>query len=239
MHDDWRHAFYIGILPLLLGVLALFILSESGSWKETKASNTPTRSPEFFPSLVKGSAIFGSMLIGLWGIFSWVASWVQDFFPVGEVNGRDGIAMMLLGAGGITGGFISGWISDSLGVRRSMMICFSGCLVMSFLLFGMNSTFSNIIFAELALLALFFGISQGLLSIYIPQLFPYQIRGTYTGICFNVGRIVTTFAVFFVAVIKDAAGSYSNALLLFSGIFIIGFIAVYFTNTENASYKSS
>jgi MFS family permease len=153
------------------------------------------------------------------------------------LNGADGqsergITMLLLGAGGLTGGFLSGWISNGLGVRRAMLFCFSGCLLMSVLLFGMNKTFSPVIYAELGLLSLFFGISQGLLSIYIPQLFPYHIRGTYTGICFNIGRIVTTIAVFFVGVLVTSLGGYSNALLTFAGIFVIGFVAVYMTKEQ-------
>ena len=139
------------------------------------------------------------------------------------------MAMMLLGAGGLTGGFISGWVSNSLGVRKAMMLCFAGCIVMSALLFGMNTSFSKVVYVELALLSLFFGISQGLLSIYIPQLFPVHIRGTYTGICFNIGRIVTAIAILFVGILVTALGGYSNTLLTFAAIFVAGFIAVLLT----------
>src|SRR5690606_9991221 len=97
------------------------------------------------------------------------------------------------------------------------------------LLFGLNQEFSSIIYVELAVLSLFFGISQGLLSIYIPQLFPFPIRGTATGFCFNVGRIVTTASVFFVGVFVTTFGGYGNTLLAFAGIFVVGIITVYFT----------
>ncbi len=113
-----------------------------------------------------------------------------------------------------------------------MLLCFTGCIVMSFLLFGLNSSFSPVIYPELALLSLFFGISQGLLSIYIPQLFPYHIRGTYTGICFNVGRIFTTMAIFFVGVLVTTFGGYGNTLLIFAGIFLFGFAAIYLTKDQ-------
>jgi len=140
--------------------------------------------------------------------------------------------MMLLGVGGLTGGFISGWVSNAIGVRKAMMTCFTGCIVISFFLFGMNSTFSAVIYFETAILALFFGISQGLLSIYIPQLFPFHIRGASTGFCFNIGRPVTAVAVFFVGALVTTLGGYSNALLTFAGIFIIGFITVYLTKDK-------
>ncbi len=232
--SDWRSAFFIGIPPLLLGIIALWALMESDNWKTAKTSSVTqvTGDSASASNLVKGSLIFGSMLIGLWGMFSWIPSWVQSLVTNGNGQAEIGMAMMLLGAGGLSGGFLSGWISNGLGVRRAMMLCFSGAVIMSLLLFGTNSVISIAVYIELALLSLFFGISQGLLSIYIPQLFPYQIRGTYTGICFNIGRIVTTAAVFFVGVLVIALGGYSNALLSFAGIFIIGFVTVYLTKDK-------
>ncbi len=230
---EWYQAFLIGFLPLTLAVCCIFILKESEDWRESRNKHEREKiraTPEDRSRLIKGSIIFGSMLIGLWGMFSWIPTWVQSLLIDSDGQTERGIAMMLLGAGGLTGGFISGWVSNSLGVRRSMMLCFSGCIMMSLLLFGLNKTFSPVIYFELALLSLFFGISQGLLSIYIPQLFPVRIRGTYTGICFNIGRIVTAIAIFFVGVMVSALGGYSNALLTFTGIFVAGFITVFFTN---------
>ena len=76
------------------------------------------------------------------------------------------------------------------------------------------------------MLALFFGASQGVLSVYIPLLFPVSIRATATGFCFNVGRLFTAFAVLFVGVLESALGGYSNALFYFSLVFVIGLITV-------------
>jgi MFS family permease len=234
--NDWREAFLAGALPIAIAVASLWILTESSQWKSARTKNgkhNNSANPGDNAKLIKGAIIFGSMLIGLWGMFSWIPTWVQSLLSHGDGQTERGIAMMLLGAGGLTGGFISGWVSNALGVRKAMMFCFTGCIVMSLLLFGMNASFSRIIYVELALLSLFFGISQGLLSIYIPQLFPVHIRGTYTGICFNIGRIVTAIAVFFVGVLVSSLGGYSNALLTFSIIFIAGFITISLTKDQN------
>jgi MFS family permease len=228
--SDWRNAFVIGLLPFALSIIALFILKESEHWKNSlQMEKAEKATDDDRANLVKGSIIFGSMLIGLWGMFSWIPTWVQSLLGTTGGQNERGIAMMLLGAGGLTGGFSSGWISNALGVRRAMMFCFTGCLVVSALLFGLNSTFSNVIYAELAFLSFFFGISQGLLSIYIPQLFPVHIRGTFTGICFNIGRIVTAVAIFFVGFLVTFFNGYSNTLLAFAGIFLIGFLTMVFS----------
>jgi MFS family permease len=241
MVNDWRTAFYVGTLPIFLAWLSIWILKESENWRDSRANTTLPNSQQSIrerTNLIKGTIIFGSMLIGLWGMFSWIPTWVQSLMSGSTGQNERGITMMLLGAGGLAGGFISGWVSNALGVRRAMMLCFAGCIVMSFLLFGTNTTFSRIIYTELALLSMFFGISQGLLSIYIPQLFPFHIRGTYTGICFNIGRIVTAIAVFFVGVLVTSLGGYSNTLLTFAGIFVIGFVTIYFTKKDQTNNPS-
>lgn len=231
--NSWRGAFLIGILPIVLGVVSLFVLKESEHWKKTEVRSTPAKaSAQDRENLLKGSIIFGSMLIGLWGMFSWIPTWVQSLLTGSDGQAERGIAMMLLGAGGLTGGFISGWVCNILGVRRAMMLCFTGCIVLSGVLFGSNRSFSPVIYGELAFLSLFFGISQGLLSIYIPQLFPVHIRGTFTGICFNIGRIVTAIAIFFVGVLVTVLNGYSNSLLAFAGIFLLGFFTMFFSKDK-------
>ena len=131
-----------------------------------------------------------------------------------------------MGMGGLTGGFISGWVVNLLGLRRSLILSFIVCSVVSFVLFKTNTTFSGIIYIEIAVLALFFGISQGVLSLYIPLLFPTAIRASATGFCFNIGRLFTGAAVLGVGVLETVLGGYSNALFIFSLVFVIGLVAM-------------
>ena len=86
---------------------------------------------------------------------------------------------------------------------------------------------------ETALLALFFGISQGVLACYIPQLFSTGVRAAATGFCFNIGRIFTGTAVLFVGILVSALGGYGNAIYIFSLVFVLGLIGViFFRNIE-------
>jgi len=110
-----------------------------------------------------------------------------------------------------------------------MLLCFSVCAGLSFLLFKTNSTFSSAIYVEIAVLSLFFGISQGVLSVYIPGLFPVVIRGTATGFCFNTGRLVTATAVLFVGILVTALGGYGNSLFIFSLVFVVGLVTTFFS----------
>ena len=235
--SNWRQGFMMGILPLAVGFLSLVVLKESTKWKnahnQTKDDQPKETIRAHRADVVNGAIIFGSMLIGLWAIFSWIPTWVQTLLTASDGQRERGLSMMLLGAGGLTGGFFSGWVSNALGTRKAMLVCFSGCFIISFLLFKLNTSFTNITIIEIASLSFMFGISQGLLSVYIPLLFPVSIRATATGLCFNAGRFFTAAAVFFVGALVTTLGGYGNSLFAFSWVFLIGLSFLLFSKTKN------
>lgn len=239
---SWREGFNVGYLPLALTLLSIWLLRESPSWDANQQTSLLKEKPAGMFSathlrdLLTGSLIFGSMLIGLWAIFSWIPTWIQTLVVSGDAQKERGLSMMMLGMGGLAGGFLSGWLMNATGVRKSLLLCFAACSVLSFVLFKTNPVFSSLIYVEILLMALFFGASQGVLSVYIPQLFPVGIRGTATGFCFNVGRIVTATAVLFVGVLVTELGGYGNSLFIFSFVFIIGLLTLLFTQPKTAEH---
>ena len=232
LFTNWRQAFWLGLIPVFVAVLIHFFLPESAAW-QNGATATKKHQPRIFDldnrrNLIVGSVIFGSVLIGLWGIFSWLPTWVQSLLPAGQDGQQErGFTMMLLGVGGVVGGVISGFLIKAIGNRKTLIITFLGCTIASCLLFTTNHTFSQKIYLELAFLSLFFGISQGTLSSYIPALFPASIRATAAGFCFNVGRFFTATAVFFVGTMVALLGGFGRALLVFSVLFLVAFITTY------------
>lgn len=229
--SSWRQGFLVGLLPIGLALLGAWLLEEGPSHTQRFEGRKGSRIADLFSSahrrdLLIGSLVFGTMLIGLWAVFSWLPTWVQSLLPGSDAQKERGLSMMLMGAGGLTGGFVSGWFAKATGVRRAMIVCFAVCALVSFLLFKTNRVFNGIVYAEIAVLAFFFGISQGVLSLYIPLLFPTALRATATGFCFNVGRLFTGTAVLFVGVLVASLGGYGNAIFLFSLVFVLGLVAV-------------
>jgi MFS family permease len=240
--EDWRTAFWVGIVPLLLGVIAYFFLPESEKWKAGKHTsgqifNVQVFSPQHRRNLLIGSVVFGTMLIGLWAVFSWTPTWVQNISK-GNAQQQRGLAMMILAAGGIGGSFFSGWIVNFIGLRKTMLLCFAACFIMTFLVFKLSSTVSTLTLVELTILAFFFGISQGALSVYIPSLFAVNICASATGFCFNVGRLFTGTVVFFIGSLVSLMRGYGNAVFIFSATFVIGFIVAFFGKEKNISVVS-
>ena len=237
--SSWRQGFLVGIIPVGIATLAVFLLKESKKWKYNRdeiTEQTKKKAHIFEPvhrtDLVIGSLIFGTMLIGLWAIFSWIPTWIQQLITTGDAQKERGISMMMLGMGGLVGGFLSGWLTNAIGLKKSMILCFAVCTLLSFVLFKTNNSFSSIIYVEIAVMALFFGASQGVLSVYIPNLFPVDIRATATGFCFNIGRLFTATAVLFIGVLVTELGGYGNALFIFSSVFVIGLIVTLFSKDK-------
>ena len=82
-------------------------------------------------------------------------------------------------------------------------------------------------------MAFFFGISQGVLATYIPQLFPTVIRAFATGFCYNIGRLFTASVVFFIGALVDFLGGYGNAIFIFSFISNFKYFFIYLTDDSN------
>ncbi|MCA0237286.1 MAG: MFS transporter [Bacteroidetes bacterium] len=235
--SHWRQAFLLGFIPLGLGAVILFFLPESKVWQTTKEMPVQERSiwpllaaPAYRRNLVLGSIVYGAVLIGLWGLFSWIPTWVQELVK-GATDGQKerGFSMMLLGLGGIGGGLFSGILMQKWGSRTTLLVTFTGLIGMCALLFLTNKGFSPLIYVEMAVLAMFFGISQGALSGYVPALFPAEIRATATGVCFNICRFFTATAVFFVGTLVEVLGGFGNALLTFAWAFVIALFAAWYS----------
>jgi MFS family permease len=236
----WRQGFLSGIVPLAIGLISLPLLQESDHWKQNQQQPRSQREAvnlkSYYLQLIMGSIIFGTMLIGLWAVFSWVPTWVQSILLHSDGQKERGMSMMILGGGAILGGVVSGWIINIMGFRKAMLLCFGGCFALSLVVFKFNTSYSETMLWELGLLAIFFGISQGVLSGYLPQLFPVLMRATATGLCFNTGRVFTSAAVFFVGSWVTALGGYGNSIFLFSWVFLIGFIAVLLSKEKQVLY---
>jgi MFS family permease len=227
---QWRLAFLTGVIPVVVAGTSRFWgkrMEITGHRERQADTGLSFLAGPYRKNLITGSVIFGAMLIGMWAIFSWLPTWVQSLSGLADAQHERGMSMMLMGAGGLTGGFVSGWVVHAFGLRRTMLACFSICFTMSFILFKLNGAWNGFAYAEIALMAVFFGISQGALSVYIPELFPAAVGGAATGFCFNVGRLFTGTAVFFVGALVGWLGGYGNTLFIFSFIFLIGLLATW------------
>ncbi|MFZ1678036.1 MAG: MFS transporter [Saprospiraceae bacterium] len=232
--SDWKTAFVIGLLPILLIPPTMIFVKETLIQPAEDETIKNISFGEYKHSLISGILIYGTMLIGLWSAFAWLPTWVDTLFgnSYSDVQTQRGMAVTLLGLGGLIGGVISGWIAKQFGSRQIQGVCFILCFILSFLLFKMTKSYSDLVLIGSGMLGFIFGVSQGVLNILIPGLFPLQLRSSATGLCFHVGRAFTAIAVFFTGALAIWLGGYGNAIFIFSGVYVIGWIALLFMKKE-------
>ncbi len=233
--SDWKTAFMIGLLPIILILPSMIFVRETLIPRSADKGIKNISLGEYKNSLVSGIIIYGTMLIGLWSAFAWLPTWVDTLFGNNSAAGQTqrGMAVTYLGLGGLIGGIISGWIAERFGTRRIQGVCFILCFILSFLLFKITKSYSDLVLIGSGMLGFIFGISQGVLNILIPGLFPLQLRSSATGLCFHVGRAFTAIAVFFTGALAIWLGGYGNAIFVFSGVYLMGLIALLFMKKEN------
>ena len=239
---DWRSAFLIGAGSALLIIPAWIWVKETykDDAPEIFAEKPAAASHDHKRNLALGIIVYGTMLIGLWSAFAWLPSWVENFVANDKEDlSKIGMAVTLLGVGGMAGSIVSGWLAKAFSSKLVQAICFVVCFILSWWMFKTIHNMSDAVYVGSGLLGLFFGISQGVLNILIPELFPTHLRSSYTGLCFHTGRAFTAAAVFFVGALAMALGGFGNAIFIFSWVYIIGLIALMFIKKTDAGEQGS
>lgn len=229
---NWRHVFFIGALPALLVICLRLTLKESDRWENHEKENMPIKKifqAKYQHNLLTGSLAFTGLLIGYWASLSWIPAWIDSLLNLSNTSSQRGIITMFQGSAAILGCTLAGFACDKIGRRKTLIISFAGCFLASLLLFGSNSVFSLIIYWETSLLGFFIGLAQASMYIYLPELFPTQIRATATGFCLNIGRLCTVFAVLAIGPVVKVLGGYGWAALVFAFAYLISMITSFWS----------
>ncbi len=230
----WRHAFWIGTLPALLVVFLRMTFKESDRWHEARQRDregTEETGPVMIlldrthrRDLMVGALIFGGLLVGYWASLSWIPMWIQSLPGVHAGGQERSLATMAQGLGAMAGCALAGWLAEVIGRRGTLVIGYLGAFACSAILFLTNAIFSPVVHLESAGLGLFTGLAQATSYIYLPELFPTRARATGTGFCLNAGRLVTAFAVLFVATAVATLGGHGPAALAFASSYLVGIL---------------
>ncbi len=219
---DWRMAFAAGSIPMVLAFAVLKLFHEPAAWKNMKTTSPEHEEKSGRNHLLMGGMIFGSLLIGYWASLSWIPSWIQNLLGDSALGHEKSTATVIHGLCAIAGCLAAGPLADAFGRRPIILFSFAGALIDSLWMFQGHHEFSNLLYAYHGLLGFFIGMAQAVMYIYLPELFSTKIRATCVGICLNGGRLVTAIAILFMGVIVSWFQGYSEALSLFSMVYLIG-----------------
>jgi len=226
---SWKMLFLINAAIVFFIPFMYWFLKDSDLFenRSIKILNIETE-VKSFKTLVMASLIFGTMLIGLWAMFSWMPTWAEESVSKEGAKQARGIILMCLALGGIIGAFLSGFIANKIGRKPVIQYAFFSLFILSFVVFYYIQTYNIASIISTGLMGISIGLGQGSLSSFIPEMFSTKNRASSTGLSFNLGRVITGICVFFVGILVPFFGGFGNSILAFSTLFIVGLFLTFF-----------
>jgi MFS family permease len=233
--DSWRWLFGWSAVPGLLGVAALCFVPESPRWLSTRAGaarRTVTPLRELFrPPLLRVTLlgiILGSIpMIGAWAASKWMIPWADTIGGAAQ-PGYKAVTQGYWALGAVLGSFFGAQLAGILGRRLSYFLISLGSTALTSGLFlftaPLQAAFLPTVFAQGFIATLFFG----WLPLYLPELFPTNVRATGSGIAYNTGRFATAAGVFVAGtLVVWFGGDFAKVGAVMGLIYSLGMVAIW------------
>jgi len=245
--NSWRWIFGLAAVPAILGLLVLLFLPESPKWLRSRDQTGPEKKKathslqemfrgKLMPLTVVGILLASVPLVGAWAGSKWMIPWADS---VGGTlhPGYKATTQGWWALGATIGSFLGAPLAAWIGRRTSYFLISLGAASLTWSMFKLTApldpSFLPIVFAQGMVATLYFG----WLPLYLPELFPVEVRATGAGLSMNIGRFATAGGVL-------AAGSlfvwfdsdYSAIGAACALVYALGMLVVFWApNTERQS----
>jgi MFS family permease len=231
---SWRWILLIGLIPAITVLFLLLGVREPEAWKKSKErGEKPDLRILWQPGLryrtVMGCLISSVVVLGTWGVFQWIPSWVNQMVGGNAAHER-ATTQMFMAFGQIAGAFVGGFIAEWIGRRWSYAIFCAGSLIFSVALYATVHSYGPQLWVMAAIAGVFSTAFFGWLPLYLPELFPTRIRATGEGITYNFGRILAAVGVFVGTgnLVAYFGGSFAKAGAVMALVYVVGLVLIWF-----------
>jgi len=225
--SGWRWIFWIGIIPVIIGLVIRVMMPESVLWSDLYKKKKIARAP--LSALFKNKQTFAGVMTGILAMtgIAWVYGLTLGFYPtVLSVHGFMSfpsfiyvviVAILVSLVGYITAGGVSEYIG-----RRNMMIVYSVLAIifaipLTYLIMMHALGFYGALLFASVLAFLTTGI-YGVIPSFLSEKFPTAVRSSGVGIGFNGGFIIGNWSTAFLLLVVGFAASNFFA---WWGVFVI------------------
>jgi MFS family permease len=241
----WRWVIGVGFVIGLMSLPVIWFVPEPTKWKQSRAKHEPVSLRELFSPQYRRGVIVGSLLstvalLGTWGAFLWLATYVDK---IAEGTQHAGTAKAIVSQwqsiGQVAGGFMGGVLAGWLGNKKSWCLLCVATWVSVMALFGLTTQF-DVRVGLLAMVAgLFVTAYFGWLPKYLPELFPTRIRATGQGFAYNIGRVLTGFGVLGAGLLAQFFhGDYRRAAMTIGTVYLLGLVVIMFAPDTGGRMKT-
>jgi MFS family permease len=235
--ESWRWLMELSAWPALLAIGVIWLLPESPAWRALKATGTRqvahrTRFELFQPPLVKrtlvGIALGAIPLVGAWGASKWMIPWADSVAGVGDPHYK-ATTQAYWAVGATLGSLIGSQLANLFGRRVTYFAISLGSTVLTcgiyVFLNPMSPTFLPVLFVQGFVTTLFFG----WLPLYLPELYPTEVRAAGIGLTYNFGRIISAIGVLAAGTLMAwSGGDYARVGTITGAVYALGMMVIWF-----------
>jgi MFS transporter, SHS family, lactate transporter len=194
-HFGWRGLFIAGSLPALLVIYIRIHVPESPVWQKHRQ----TRRPKVRLSvLLKQHGTLFLYAALLMTAFNYMSHGTQDLYPTylekqrGFGVSAKSIISIVYATGAICGGAIMGFLSQTWGRRRVIILCaIGGMLLIPLWIFAPNTALLMV--GGFAIQFMVQG-AWGVVPVHLNELSPPEFRGTFPGLAYQLGNFAAAYA---------------------------------------------
>ncbi|HEX8256729.1 MAG TPA: MFS transporter [Allosphingosinicella sp.] len=187
----WRLLFFVGLAPAFGAFMVRRLVPESPLYLKSRASRAPRPgmlaifSPPYLATTVKGCLLALGLHGGYYAIITWLPTYLRTERHLSVLSTGGYLAVIIVGS--LAGYWVSAYLNDGWGRRKTFLLYAVGSLVIAFSY--MLIPISNGLMLVLGFPLGFFasGIYSGIGPLF-TELYPTEVRGSGQGFCFNFGR---------------------------------------------------
>ena len=235
--DSWRWLFQIAGLPAVLGAIVLALLPESPQWLARRggaADGHASPRPALFGRELRRTtlaAIFIASIpmVGAWSASKWMIPWADAVAGPTDATYK-AITQGWWASGSLVGSFVGALLVGWLGRRTSYLVISIGATAATLAMFNLTAPlepgFHPTVCVQGFVSTLFFG----WLAVYLPSVFPVEVRAAGSGLAYNAGRFLTAAGVLAAGTLFTAlGGDYARVGSLCSLVYALGIAAIWLT----------
>ncbi len=191
----WRGLFIAGALPALLVIYIRARVPESPVWEKHRATRPPKVPISVFVREHGALFLYAALLMTA---FNYMSHGTQDLYPTylekqrGFGVSAKSIISIVYATGAICGGAVVGYLSQTWGRRRMIILCAgAGMLLIPLWIFAPNTALLMI--GGFAIQFMVQG-AWGVIPVHLNELSPAGVRGMFPGLAYQLGNFAAAYA---------------------------------------------
>jgi MFS family permease len=234
-HTSWRAVFLTGLVPAVVALLIRLQVKEPEGW--ARAETAPKIAELFTPELRRHT--LGGLAMAIIALITWwscsafipvIASYLANDSGVSPADlpklktHFQTVGTTAFNLGGLAGTLLTIPVATYWGRRPMFALYYSlGALAIFFTFAPGLEPLTRLYMMGLIGLTVF-GVF-GSFTFYLPELFPMRLRGTGSGFCYNIGRVITACFPFVIGLILRSG---ANPLAIIRWVGVVPVVGVVF-----------